>query len=377
MFSALRSRNWFRKGCALLSKEHNFSKALRLLGKAAHSGNMDAQFRLGLLYLRGQLVPSSRSNAVYWLEKAATAGCAEAQCLLANLYIGGDFALGTDALTTRGFFSRPTKLEANFDKAFYWSRKAADQGSAEGLALIGFLHSDGPEEYRDSSTARLFYERAANAGCLKGYLGLAILELRGGELSAERCSVAKALLLKASQENEPLSHYYLGIIAQFENHLVHAIQELRKAAQGGVVDAQLRLGLLMVSGPKSHQNLFEGEGWLRRAGNSGSAVAAATMGDIYSREEELPPNYAEAIGWYEKAATLGHSLSARKLGLVFFGRNGSQPELVAIRRVDGMCSQARKQGRDQGLRNHPAVRTLDVFLTTSGVECAPQVCRRR
>ena len=70
-------------------EDKDYLAAFRDWSAAAASGNRDAQYRLGLLYLRGQGVIRNVPDAAVWLRQAAERGHAEAQYELALIYQHG------------------------------------------------------------------------------------------------------------------------------------------------------------------------------------------------------------------------------------------------------------------------------------------------
>ena len=78
--------------------------------QAAETGNQSAQYRLGKLYLQGEMVPQDISKAVKCLTAAAEQGNQYAQYALGKLYLNGDETI-------------PDK-----DQAAYWLAQAATQG---------------------------------------------------------------------------------------------------------------------------------------------------------------------------------------------------------------------------------------------------------
>ncbi|MGO8839302.1 MAG: tetratricopeptide repeat protein [Limisphaerales bacterium] len=64
-------------------------KGLALLQKSAGHGWSPAQFKLGMLYIAGELLPPDSAKAVEWLQKAADQGGPRSQYELARLYAAG------------------------------------------------------------------------------------------------------------------------------------------------------------------------------------------------------------------------------------------------------------------------------------------------
>jgi len=93
--------------------------------EAAERGDVDAQYKLGVLYDLGKDVPKDRNKAAWWYYKAAEQGNDKAQFGLANVYNDWRFDL------------------FNLREAAAWFRKAAEQGNAEAQESLGGMYSSG------------------------------------------------------------------------------------------------------------------------------------------------------------------------------------------------------------------------------------------
>ena len=84
----------------------HISDALRDWREAGELGNAEAQYRIGLLYERGEGVHRSWPDAVVWYKRAAEQGHTEAQYQLRYLYLRGSpeqkMADGQGALAASG-----------------------------------------------------------------------------------------------------------------------------------------------------------------------------------------------------------------------------------------------------------------------------------
>ena len=60
-------------------------KAIKWYERAANAGHVRAQYKLGLLYLKGEHVPWDGFTGMAWISKAAKSGDAKAQALLRRL----------------------------------------------------------------------------------------------------------------------------------------------------------------------------------------------------------------------------------------------------------------------------------------------------
>ena len=71
-------------------------KRLRCWKQASAHGHADAQYRIGLLYARGEGVVRSMSDAVAWYKRAAEAGHADARYQLGLIYLRGSVGQSRD-----------------------------------------------------------------------------------------------------------------------------------------------------------------------------------------------------------------------------------------------------------------------------------------
>ncbi|MEO8715322.1 MAG: tetratricopeptide repeat protein, partial [Acetobacteraceae bacterium] len=253
--------------------------SFRLLSRAARAGLAEAEYRVGRCYLEGAGVPVSRVDAVRWLEKAGRHGFVEAQSLLATLHLHGMVA----ATPARGaaaslFASNEPAPTPDHGEAARWARKAAEGGSADGQALLGYILTSGPETLRDTEAAREWYRKSAEAGCPQGALGyaLALGQVPGGE---EHNKTIVEWLRKAAEADLPTALFLLGEITDrgfcVPRDRPAATELYRRAAEKGHRSGQARYGLALMQGEGVTANLVDGETWLRKAALAGDPEAAA------------------------------------------------------------------------------------------------------
>ena len=145
--------------------------------KAAASGDVEGQFRLGFSYARGEGVVGSLSDAIVWLRRAAEKGHAEAQYQLSLAYFYGghahydvnswyDGAVEIDKSTADRnlelMFPNGISVAQDHAEALRWGRAAAEQGFAEAQAHIGMMHARGLGCEVDYAEARRWYSRASD-----------------------------------------------------------------------------------------------------------------------------------------------------------------------------------------------------------------------
>lgn len=95
-------------GCEY-SQQQNYEEAAKCFRNAAEQGHALSQFYLGAMYVTGQGVPQSLTDAFTWYLKAAMQGIADAQYSLALLYQEG------------------SGVPQSYCQAFIWYSRAAEQ----------------------------------------------------------------------------------------------------------------------------------------------------------------------------------------------------------------------------------------------------------
>lgn len=123
-------------------------QGVQMLTELANSGNVLAQYRLGMLYYHGHGVSEDEALAIYWWKKAAEQNHAESMFQLGSAFLFG---------------SQTAKIVPDPDReAAMWYFQAASAGHAEAQYHLGllFLSGKGVEENRQES-ARWMQKAAA------------------------------------------------------------------------------------------------------------------------------------------------------------------------------------------------------------------------
>ena len=169
------------KRARTLLEEGKGAEGFRTLAPVAQAGNSEAQFLVARCYLEGTGVPPSAQEGARWMEMAANQGYLQAQSTLAALYLRGLPGLSATAAAEGATQATPGAIEGDasdaarhsttalfvaaegsrpdFERAMTWAAKAAEAGSADAQALVGFILTSGPEEMRDLPRALEAYRR--------------------------------------------------------------------------------------------------------------------------------------------------------------------------------------------------------------------------
>ena len=132
--------------------EHgDYAGALRELRPLAQQGNLDAQAKLGEMYLQGTGVKQDYTTAMRWLMQAATQGdVAAAESDIGLIYYNG------------------AGVKRDYAEAARWFLKAAEQGYADAQIGLGSLYSHGLGVPKDLVKAYMWFQLASKGGSKDG-----------------------------------------------------------------------------------------------------------------------------------------------------------------------------------------------------------------
>jgi len=129
---------------ATVSLREIAKEELAALRKTATQGDAQAQYMLGMRYLKGDsIAPRNTAETITWLRRAAEQGHAEAQYQL-GMYYGG---------TAR-----------DQDEAVKWFREAAERGNRDAQYQLGRRYFRGENVPKDNDEAAKWLRKAAEQG---------------------------------------------------------------------------------------------------------------------------------------------------------------------------------------------------------------------
>ena len=124
----------------------NYSEAVKLFTPLAQQGNPFAQFKLAVIYRKGQGVQQDYQEALKWNRRAAEQGFAKAQNNLGAMYANGH------------------GVTQDYKEAVKWYRLAAEQGYDIAQNNLGKMYDNGFGVPRDIDEAKKWYKKAAEQG---------------------------------------------------------------------------------------------------------------------------------------------------------------------------------------------------------------------
>ena len=162
--------------------QKDYAQAAFWLTKAAEQGDMDAQLKLGKMYLKGQGVPQDDNVAVAWIRKSTEQEHEWAYYQLGMMCLDGQGVSQSDE-EAAAWFLKAAKLE-DFDatyqmgvmylegrgvpqdneQACYWIRKSAEMGDSDAQALLGEMLELGQGTPRNLGEVAEWLAKAAARG---------------------------------------------------------------------------------------------------------------------------------------------------------------------------------------------------------------------
>lgn len=181
----------YNKGVCLLEKKE-YGEAYDVFVSAAEKGLAPAQSRLGYMYAEGLGVTQDSEKSEHWYRMAANQGDIDAMVSLGNIYYGirndfntafhyySDAAYAGDAeaqLSLAYMYLRGEGVEQDYEKAFKWTEKSAEQGLAQAQNELGRAYEQMKQDY---NKAIEWYKKAAVQGYQDAQKNLDRLYENGG-----------------------------------------------------------------------------------------------------------------------------------------------------------------------------------------------------
>ena len=242
--------------------------AMNWLRQDAEQGNPDAQYRLGMCYLKGHGhgIRREKEKAVHWFHEAAVLGHADAQ-----------YQLGDCFLCARG-------VDQNDGEAAKWFSKAAEQGNKDATQKLPAL-------------LQRINEEAAIRKAVQ-----------------ERWTKAIKKFREAAQKGNAEAQYQLGLIYSGESDM------LRKEVFGEYTTLREKTGTWFIALIRRFfrftRTLFRAD--FKVEGNSSYVLPYKYRG--ISRYDYV--EYREAAKWFLKAAEQGHTEAQRIIAKYYFYGTG-------------------------------------------------------
>lgn len=283
------------------------------LERCAQSGETYSQYNLGARYMNGIEAPIDLEKAFYWTKLAADKGYPLAESNLGWLYYKG------------------WGVPKDDKKAFEWTIKSAKQGHIPAYVNLGFLYSHGIGTPVNWKKGVEYYQLAADADIAEAYQSLGIA-YRYGKGVRQDTQKALEMTKRAVERGSQAAIYNLSGIYSSMGKSKEANLMLRKAAELNIVFAQADLAAELAEIAKTEVDKQEAKQWLERALAQNDPYAYTVAGMLYAEKNNVfPINEKKAYEYYIKAAEMGEELSQTALAWWYWeGRYVPKDEIKAV-----------------------------------------------
>ncbi len=240
-------------------------------------GNEKAMITMGSAYEAGRLgLAKNRDEAIKYYTQAALKANGEAQYALGEIYSGG--------------------TPKNLGEASKWYLMAAKGGHAAALVKLQVL---------------------GDAGSVEAQYGLGGLYMNhkdGGPYAR--------WFLRAAEQGHAEAQAWVGRSYQFglggvSKDSIVAEKWNRKAAEQGVLRAQLALAWMYHAGDGVAKNSPEAAKWYRKAAEQGDSTALNELAQLYQKGDGVPMEATRAVQLYRQAAEKGYAKAMYNLGSMY------------------------------------------------------------
>ena len=193
----------------------------------AHSGTLDAQYQLAMVYGAGRIVPQDKALLRHWMLKSAEQGYVPAEAGIGVVYLdehlnGRDpnYADGERWLrlaATHGDAEAQLWLGVGYERGYFggidyqeslkWLRKSADQGHPDAQFCLGQMYEEGKGTPKNDKHAAYWFRRAADhysdlSGVFQAEAELAYM-YRGGRLKEDNVEAYMWFAIVGSRVSPP------------------------------------------------------------------------------------------------------------------------------------------------------------------------------
>jgi len=207
-------------------------------------------------------------------------------------------------------------VEQNYEKAYFWYKKAADQNDADGQNNVGWFYEKGFGVNKDLNQATRWYKKAAHQGyaTAQNNLGRSYQKGHGVQQDYQK---AVYWYKKAAESGHRIGQKNMGWMCQqglgVEKDLARAASWYKKAADQGYATAQNNLGGMYNNGYGVKKDIKQALHWYLKAANQGNARAQNNLGVLYIKGDGIPRDREKAISWWKKAAKNGNITAKNNL----------------------------------------------------------------
>lgn len=171
-------------------------------------------------------------------------------------------------------------------------------------------------------------------------------------------------VMAAAFQGDAISQYTLAIMYEQRESFTNAVRWLHKAADGGLSEAQFKLGYMATVGLGTPKSMEEAVRWYRAAAEKGHSEAQYNLAVCLEKGLGAKQDLKAAYDWHTKAAMLGDDFAQKALGVCFEKGRGVAADLAEAHKWYSVAA-------ERGNRDAAKLRTLlEPQMTKTQLEAA-------
>tara|TARA_B100001094_G_scaffold330272_1_gene395093 strand:- start:3022 stop:5133 length:2112 start_codon:yes stop_codon:yes gene_type:complete len=275
----------YQKGIGMTA---NKTESKHYFLQAAQHHDIDGQYQIGQILEEEH---ADMSEVIKWYELAAKQGQVQAQVRLGKIYLRDI-------------------IYKDIDKAVHWFDMAAKQGDAIALYQLSHL-------YRSvyGVTKNLMTATSLRLASQEQFIPASEISLSHAYLDYAHSNHTASLYQSSAEEGKRQAQYILGTWHLSGTYVSYdpqkAMHWLTQAAQQGHMHAQYKLGLSYKRGKYTETNIELARAWFNAAAQQGHLDAIYQLGLLY--QNELSHLHLNGVSWLAYAAHRGHVDAIQKL----------------------------------------------------------------
>lgn len=272
-----------------------------------------AEYEVGFYYYLGaEPVQEDNDQAFYWFSKAAQHGYMDAKGLLGECYEKGfgttinlnlaleNYLAAADANKTFAqnqlaiwyYLGKEPVLQQNYEEAYRWASKAAEQDAKDSLYILASCYDNGHGIAKSRSKAFEYYQKAADQGHFGAMDDLAWIYFKGTHGVKKNPHLAFEWGMKSAKEGITNSQFLIGYCYDegfgVQADQLTAIQWYTKAAEQGSIAAMRNIGILYNNGEGNvAEDKVEAERWFKKAAMNGDDKSIEILKTHFAPKPQL------------------------------------------------------------------------------------------
>lgn len=209
-------------------------------------------------------------------------------------------------------------------------RVEADNNDAAAMTLLGEIYRLGLGVPESQKIATEWYDRAAARGDINAAYALAsaLLDERSGKRDPERAGM---LLRKAAAAGHPAANYNLALALLAtgkEEDDKRAVACLEIAANAGIGDALMALGILSKQGRGLPQSEAKAAEWMAKASQTGNVPGEVEYAIMLFNGTGVAKDETAAAKLFLRAANQGNPIAQNRLARLYQSGRGIAPDSI-------------------------------------------------